>query len=84
MSCPECESSKTRRWHGVFEFRCLGCCARLVLSARPSKPHGAAQLGAIEHFLRWNPDVPFTTQDVLSEVKRQASNEVDRLDGPAD
>lgn len=35
---------------GAVNFRCLGCCTRLVLSAHPSKPQAAAMLAAISRF----------------------------------
>jgi hypothetical protein len=33
---------------GVYDLMCLDCCARLVLSARPSKAIAGAMLAAIE------------------------------------
>jgi len=32
---------------GAVDFRCLGCCTRLVLSAHPNKAQAAVMLAAI-------------------------------------
>ena len=47
MICPHCESSKKQPWHGVYNLKCIACCARLVISARPSKPLQEGHLAAI-------------------------------------
>jgi len=51
--CPLCtpaESSTQQPRRGVYDFKCLTCCAQLVADARPSKRHQDAQLAAIAHF----------------------------------
>ncbi|GAA4401174.1 hypothetical protein GCM10023089_02410 [Quisquiliibacterium transsilvanicum] len=50
MTCPACIQSSERPHCGAYRFQCLECCARLVLSAYPSKPHAAGMLAAIERF----------------------------------
>ena len=45
--CAACESTKERRWHGVYNTTCTECCARLVISARPVKKLQEAMLAAI-------------------------------------
>jgi len=32
----------------TYDLKCLDCCVRLVLSARPSKAHAAGMLACIE------------------------------------
>ena len=46
MKCLNCETAKEKPWHG-YSMTCPQCCCRLVLSARPSKPHAAGMLAAI-------------------------------------
>lgn len=48
--CPQCESSKQLPHSGAYSFKCVECCSRLVLSARPDKRQAAAMLAAIERF----------------------------------
>lgn len=48
--CPQCESSRQRPNSGAYSFKCVECCCRLVLSARPDKRQAAAMLAAIERF----------------------------------
>lgn len=69
MSCAECESFATRRWHGTYRMDCLACCARLVLSARPSRPHAGAMLAAIDRWLLAQSPPPFTTRDVTAKAR---------------
>ena len=47
MTCPHCTSSKEQPWHGVYNLKCIACCARLVISARPVKKFQEAMLAAI-------------------------------------
>jgi len=54
MTCQQCESSKQRPHSGAYSFKCVECCSRLVLSARPDKRLAASMLAAIERF----PDNP--------------------------
>lgn len=46
--CNECEKAKINRLHGAYVRWCLRCCARLVISARPSKKHQLTILDWIE------------------------------------
>lgn len=48
--CPACESFQQRPSSGVYEAKCLDCCARLVLSAHPNKRQASVMLAAIERF----------------------------------
>lgn len=50
MTCAACQSATQYRHSGLYHLDCLECCARLVLSAYPSKPHASAMLAAIERF----------------------------------
>lgn len=50
MTCPHCQSYEQRPHYGGYQLRCLECCARLVLSAHPSKLHAMAMLAAIARF----------------------------------
>ena len=54
MTCQQCKSSKQRPHSGVYSFKCVECCCRLVLSAQPDKLLAASMLAAIERF----PDNP--------------------------
>ncbi len=55
---------------GVYDLMCLDCCARLVLSARPSKAQAAAMLGAIERM----PGSP-TRAEVIEAVMAELEGE---------
>ena len=35
--CKDCEAATVSEWHGGYQMQCLGCCARLVVSARPCR-----------------------------------------------
>jgi hypothetical protein len=52
--CELCEFSerhpKPGMVAGAVDFRCLGCCTRLVLSAHPSREQAAAMLATIARF----------------------------------
>ncbi len=50
MTCPACEQAAKNPHCGSYRMQCLECCARLVLSAHPSKPQAASLLAAIERF----------------------------------
>ena len=69
MTCRDCESSKTRRWHGGYDLACLPCCARLVLSARPSREHARGMLAAIERWLLQQSPPPFSIADVSAKAR---------------
>lgn len=72
MTCECCESSTQLRQPGGYQpagrirMQCLGCCARLVLSARPDKAQARAMLKAIELS-----GVAPSRADALEEVKRR-------------
>lgn len=53
MTCQQCESSKQRQHSGAYSFKCVECCARLVLSAHPDKRQASAMLAAIDGVLRY-------------------------------
>ena len=42
MTCKQCDQGG-----GMYHLGCLECCARLVMSARPSKQRAGAMLAAI-------------------------------------
>lgn len=47
--CPACARSLALPVKGGrYNFTCVHCCARLVVHARPSKPHQEAHFAAIE------------------------------------
>lgn len=77
MICRECESSKQRRWHGVYDMTCLECCARLVASVNPDKLKAMSMLESIAK----NRNAP-KREAILARVKeligeRQASSRAD-------
>ena len=45
--CKECKQAAIDKHHGGCLMQCLACCARLVISARPSKRFQEAMLAAI-------------------------------------
>ena len=49
-TCPACEKASANPLSGMYHFKCLHCCARLVLSAHPDKRQASAMLGAILRF----------------------------------
>lgn len=62
--CEQCKQAKTNKWWGGYQMQCVQCCARLVASARPSRPHQEAMLAAIARF----PNAP-TREAVLDCLK---------------
>ena len=46
--CDECKKAELNDRHGVYISNCVGCCARLVISARPSKTHQDSMFAAID------------------------------------
>lgn len=54
MTCDACEAAALRPTSGLYRANCVECCARLVASAYPLKPHAAAMLAVIER----SPDNP--------------------------
>lgn len=67
--CGNCAQAKIKN-HGVFDFSCIGCCARLVASARPSRPHQESMLASIERFRNAQ-----KRQDILDYLKQKFSCE---------
>lgn len=66
--CDLCNDSQTAgRPSGVFNLLCLGCCARLVLSARPLRRAQEAMLASIARM----PGAPSRAQ-VLSHLQAGA------------
>lgn len=64
MTCAACASVQSGRLGGRYDFRCVQCCARLVISARPLKHAQWAMLAAIAR----TPGAP-SRQAVLDAVK---------------
>jgi hypothetical protein len=50
MTCKTCEIATDKKLSGLFDLRCLECCARLVISAHPDKRQAGAMLAAIARF----------------------------------
>ena len=65
MTCGPCELSKQQLNSGLYQMTCVKCCARLVLSAHPSKPHAAGMLAAIAR----HKDAPARV-DILESVNQ--------------
>ena len=53
--CPECLSAVANQRCGLYRFGCIGCCVRLVASARPSRRRQEAMLAAIGRYSK-SPD----------------------------
>lgn len=58
-------SSASRPHSGAYNFRCLQCCARLVVSTHPDKHQAKVMLAAIARFER----AP-AREDVLACVRQ--------------
>ena len=65
MTCEACLKHQANPLSGQYQFQCITCCTRLVLSAHPDKRQAAAMLAAIERF----PGAPGRAQ-VLESVAR--------------
>lgn len=50
LACPACESAAKKPLSGIYQFTCVQCCARLVLTAHPNKRQASALLAAILRF----------------------------------
>ena len=48
MTCEACAARSTNPLSGLYHLDCLDCCARLVVSARPSRRQQEAMLQLIE------------------------------------
>lgn len=62
--CPACHATQARPHCGAYNLRCVVCCARLVVSARPLRH---AQEGLLACITR-HPENP-SKADVLSAIK---------------
>lgn len=72
QGCPACRAASAlpARKGGRYDFRCLPCCARLVVHARPSKPHQDAHLAAIARL-----DGAPSRREILETVRRDANQD---------
>jgi predicted RNA-binding Zn-ribbon protein involved in translation (DUF1610 family) len=48
--CEACESAAERRSGGNYDFNCPRCCARLIVSARPSRLLQEGHIAALRTF----------------------------------
>jgi hypothetical protein len=62
--CYACAEAATRPICGSYSFSCVGCCARLVMSARPLRGCQEAALDAITR----NTFAP-TRAEILEKIK---------------
>ena len=67
--CSNCEAATTKQWHGGYTMQCVGCMARLVLSARPLRHAQEAMLACLESKGSARPGLP-TRQQVLERLQR--------------
>lgn len=65
--CRDCSMAEMDKWHGSGRFQCAGCCARLVISARPDRRRQEAMLETIRRF-KGSP----SRQEVISEIAKRA------------
>lgn len=72
MTCKQCESSKQRQHSGAYSFKCVECCARLVLSAHPDKRQASAMLAAIDRF-QGNPGRAAVLESVRQALTKRPS-----------
>jgi hypothetical protein len=68
--CSNCEAATTKQWHGGYTMQCVGCMARLVLSARPLRHAQEAMLACLESKGSARPGLP-TRQQVLERLQRR-------------
>lgn len=73
--CTACASSLRQPHSGAYRLHCLDCCARLVLSTRPSREHAAGMLEAIRRFLSRDPSIEWTTADVAARARQMSGAE---------
>lgn len=69
-SCSNCEAALAKQWHGGYTMQCVGCMARLVLSARPSRHQQETMLACLERSGNGRPERP-TRQQVLERLQRR-------------
>lgn len=72
MPCANCLTASTRPNWGGYDFACVGCCARLVASARPDKSLQRAHLAAIDIFRAKGMAAP-SEAEILDGLKRSTS-----------
>lgn len=65
-TCPHCTRADAGDIVGRYAFSCLGCCARLVASARPVRHLQEVMLAAIARF----PGAPERAQ-ILQAIRSQ-------------
>jgi len=68
--CSNCEAATIKQWHGGYTMQCVGCMARLVLSARPSRQQQETMLACLELQGNGRPERP-TRQQVLERLQRR-------------
>ena len=68
--CSNCEAATTKQWHGGYTMHCVGCMARLVASARPSRQQQEAMLACLELRGSGRQQRP-TRQQVLERLQRR-------------
>ena len=66
VTCAACAQRAVRRWCGAYHFRCVVCCAALVISARPNR---AAQQGMLACITR-RPENP-RQPEIVATIKQQ-------------
>lgn len=72
MTCKPCKLSKQQPNSGAYSFKCVQCCARLVLSAHPNKRQAAVMLAAIDRFPE-NPGRVAVLECVRQELTKRRS-----------
>ncbi len=50
MNCLACQAASTRPPSGAYDFKCVHCCARLLLASDPDHARVKAQIAAIRRF----------------------------------
>ena len=66
--CAACSIVKARALCGAYNLRCVRCCARLVMSARPNRKAQEAMLACITR----RPENPNQT-DIMKAIKDYAN-----------
>ena len=66
--CKACEQHRANAWSGAYFMRCVQCCARLVISARPNRLAQEAMLLCITR-RQGNP----SKADIINTIKTRES-----------
>lgn len=74
-TCPNCAAVATKPHWGGYSMACVGCCARLVLSARPVRKYQEGMLSCVAMQGNGRPERP-TRQQVLDRIKAMAKCDV--------